>query len=346
MKIAERNNSIDIFRLICAGLIVMIHAELFSDTSIVLFTIFEHLGRFALPAFFCIAGYYYINSLQSGKKPFKKTLFNLLRPYILWTIVYYLLSATINIANGDIQIGEFLKERVIYFFVNGSYYHLWYFPAVIYSLIIVTVFWRFFGIKGIKIFAVIAIALYIVGSLGSTYLFFGNRIKIFSALYSNEWFDEFKHIVCMAFAFFSMPVFIINRKLRIKPLLFLLASIVFFIGEIAFHILTAGFNANSEMLISAYILPLAAINYLLQNPTKGSKSVSRYSRNTSMLMYYIHPLVIIFITVIIPTNTIIVYLLTMILCLAAGAVLTRFPSTFSILLEGRFKRSTKVSKNE
>lgn len=61
----KRNNIVDIFRLICAILVVAIHTNPLTDINYY----FGYLGsqilpRIAVPFFFSISGYYYIKKLQ------------------------------------------------------------------------------------------------------------------------------------------------------------------------------------------------------------------------------------------------------------------------------------------
>lgn len=60
----KRINSIDIFRYICAILVVAVHATPFTEINSTIAYIFEAiLPRIAVPFFFAISGYYYIKKI-------------------------------------------------------------------------------------------------------------------------------------------------------------------------------------------------------------------------------------------------------------------------------------------
>ena len=65
MKNNQRNNSIDIFRLICAVLVIIIHTRPFEDQNELLgYIVVQILPRIAVPFFFCVSGYYYFHALK------------------------------------------------------------------------------------------------------------------------------------------------------------------------------------------------------------------------------------------------------------------------------------------
>lgn len=72
-KISNRNNSIDIFRFVCAIMVVMIHTNPFVDKNIYLGYIFSQIiPRIAVPFFFLTSGYFYIQKLLNGEQCFKR----------------------------------------------------------------------------------------------------------------------------------------------------------------------------------------------------------------------------------------------------------------------------------
>lgn len=79
VMVKQRNCSIDIFRYVCAVLVVAIHTQPFSDLHTGLGFVFTQiLPRIAVPFFFLVAGYFYTGKLESGKPcflPYVKRLF-------------------------------------------------------------------------------------------------------------------------------------------------------------------------------------------------------------------------------------------------------------------------------
>ena len=64
-----RNNSIDIFRYVCAALVVCTHVKAIADFSEVGNYFFNQIAsRITVLYFFAVAGYYYIAGLEKGEK--------------------------------------------------------------------------------------------------------------------------------------------------------------------------------------------------------------------------------------------------------------------------------------
>lgn len=125
----NRYNSIDIFRFICAIMVVAIHTNPFIDQNFYLGYLFTQIiPRIAVPFFFLTSGYFYISKLINGKQC-KKTFLNLIKVYILWTLVYYFMDFMFFIKNGGDNISLF-KTFIINFFIFGSHFHFWFFPAL------------------------------------------------------------------------------------------------------------------------------------------------------------------------------------------------------------------------
>lgn len=67
----ERNNSIDIFRYLCAVMVIAIHTHPFSEVNEELgYLCTQVLPRIAVPFFFAIAGYFYIQKIEKNQNRF------------------------------------------------------------------------------------------------------------------------------------------------------------------------------------------------------------------------------------------------------------------------------------
>ena len=139
-----RNNSIDIFRYICAILVVSIHAVPFIEINTTVSYFFvKILPRIAVPFFFAISGYYYIKKITKKGANIKEIFWNytikLLKVYSLWSLIYVLINFISSIGT-EMNIFSFLKRTIINYFFYGSNYHLWFFPALFFALILTTFF--------------------------------------------------------------------------------------------------------------------------------------------------------------------------------------------------------------
>lgn len=137
----QRNNSIDIFRYVCALMVVAIHAHPFCELGVNADFFFSTLlPRIAVPFFFAASGYFYIKKLESGtERCFSRYLKRIVTTYALWSVIYFIFTFC---KGGYSALKWFAVSSVYNFFVKGSYYHFWFFPALIISVCLITVFYK------------------------------------------------------------------------------------------------------------------------------------------------------------------------------------------------------------
>lgn len=318
----ERNNSIDIFRFISAMLVVAIHSNPATEINPYLgYFCSQILPRVAVPFFFCVSGYFYIKKMNRATekreiiKIFRITFLNYLKIYFFWSIVYLVCDYKQYFCEG-VSIKGVIAVIILNFFVYGSYYHLWYFIGIFFSLIIVT--WCYL-IRAEKILAYFSVILYLVGVLGSAYYQIGNKIPLFSMLLSSSYFTLIRRILLMALPFFMMGYFlpqISTRKISIKVVL----TGVLFIGEcVVVNIL--GLNVNIIETIFLYIFLVCIMVWLLHHPLQEKKRIGEICRYLASFVYFSHPLFIMAIMQIgIEKNTI-VFILSALLSTVTGLIL-------------------------
>lgn len=121
---------IDYFRLVAAFMVIAIHISPLSVWSEGIdYLITYCIGRIAVPFFFMTTGYFvlapYVLSNFKKKYPLRKYLVKNIRLYLIVTAVYIPIS--IYSGNMPKSILEFIKQLLF----DGTFYHLWYFPAAI-----------------------------------------------------------------------------------------------------------------------------------------------------------------------------------------------------------------------
>ena len=130
---SKRNCSIDIFRLLFAIYVVALHSTPASLAEhSFLSVIIKSFFRFSVPFFFMVSGYYFFRN--SGRITFNYIFTYIKRiviTYFFWSCLYFIINF---IKWGHRSIPGFVIDCVYSFFVRGSYYHLWYFPSLIFSL--------------------------------------------------------------------------------------------------------------------------------------------------------------------------------------------------------------------
>ncbi|MBR4075228.1 MAG: acyltransferase [Firmicutes bacterium] len=151
----RRYASIDAARFFCALLVVAIHVRpLETYTELGNFLLDKGLCRIAVPFFFLVSGFFWARKPMTMKS-LGKFLGRILILYALWTAIYYpIVAESQNMTN--------YWRRCI---LSGSYYHLWYYPAMIVAVILT---WLFFRNRG-GIAVGIAFVCYFIGCMGESY---------------------------------------------------------------------------------------------------------------------------------------------------------------------------------
>lgn len=296
-----RNSSIDIFRIFCAIMIIMGHTYFLRDICpTISFWTSRAIPRIAVPFFLCTTGYFYIRGLIQEKNTFSKQIKYILKAYISWTIIYYILSLVLAIKNNE-PMSSFIKERIINFFLDGSYYHFWYFPALIYPFIIAALCYKLGNLKGIKILAYISLLFYLIFFLGTDYVKLGQQIPIIKEFYSIPKYNEIRGIFGMGLPFFMMGYFVNafeNWHNKITPSKSTVLFAIWFGGfiiETIYAFLTTPFDsAAEEICVAITLLPTLFFFFvfLLKHPFPQYQKYTGYCRRMSNYIYYIHPIFI------------------------------------------------------
>lgn len=291
----ERNASIDIFRIICALMVVSIHTGPLSEFGYNWWYLTAQiLPRIGVPFFFCTMGYYYIGSLLKGQCKFWKTMKRLLVTYGLWSIIYYIPDAK-QVLNGSVSLSGFLVNCLRQFVIYGSREHFWFFPAVFFSIIAVTLFAK---IEKLSWLAGLSIVAYVLGLLGCSYYGIGNQIPLISVFINSSQYDLIRRIVLMGFPFFMMGYFlqkidteqIENKKCIILEGIFLAVFLIEIIFVNKMHI-----QANVYITVFLYLLLFNTMLLLLKNSCEQYGKIAVVTRDLSNFMYYSHPLFMIWI---------------------------------------------------
>lgn len=291
----ERNASIDMFRIICAFMVVAIHTAPLSELGHNWWYLtVQILPRIGVPFFFCTMGYYYIGSLLKGQCKFWKTMKRLMLTYGLWSIIYYIPDVK-QVLNGSVSVSGFLVNCVRQYLIYGSREHFWFFPAVFFSIIVATLFAK---IKKLSWLAGLSVVAYILGLLGCSYYGIGNRIWGITTLVNSSGYDLIRRILLMGFPFFMMGYFLqkVDMK-KIKNKSCVISACV--VGTLFFLeiIFVNKFNlqANVYVTIFLYVLLFNTMLLLLKNPCEKYQGIARLTRDLSNFIYYSHPLFILWI---------------------------------------------------
>lgn len=293
---SERNNSIDIFRIICAILVVTIHTNPFFEINTYLgYFISQVLSRVSVPFFFSISGYYYICKMEKisdrGKAfsvffPFFAKTFRL---YTFWSVVYIVCDFGKYYHKG-VTLKNIIASIIVNFCINGTYYHLWYFIGLFFSILIFTLCYR---IRAEKILAYGSIALYAVGLLGCSYYSVGDAIPGISWIINSAHFTWIRRVMLMGLPFFVMGYFVKRMLYRQREhaavSIFIFAGL--FVCENVF-INMFKLSKNNVITIFLYILLMHIVIWLLEHPVPEKDKCGSVCRYMANFIYYAHPLLI------------------------------------------------------
>lgn len=155
---------IDAFRMVAALFIIAIHtAPLVSINGTLDYVVTYCIGRVGVPFFLMVAGYFVLGPFGTshvGAVKIRKYLIKLTALYVGATVLY--IPVNLYAGKKAAGIGELLKA----FFFDGTFYHLWYLPAAILGCMLLTLL---FALCGMKATGVIALILYVIGTLGDSY---------------------------------------------------------------------------------------------------------------------------------------------------------------------------------
>lgn len=294
----ERNASIDMFRLICAIMVVAIHTGPLSELGHNWWYVATQiLPRIGVPFFFCTMGYYYIGSLLKGQCKFYQTMKRLLIVYGLWSLIYYIPDMK-SVLNGGVSFIGFLTNCFRHFMIYGSREHFWFFPAVFFSIIAATIFGK---IGKLHWLAGISVVAYILGLLGCSYYGIGNQIPVITTFINLSQYGLIRRIVLMGFPFFMMGYFLQKVDLaKVSGKVAFILEGIFFVGFWIEIILVNKLQLQVNVIITTflYLLLFNTMLLLLKNPCVQCRKVAVVTRDVSNFMYYSHPLFILWINAI------------------------------------------------
>ena len=191
MKTKETQAGIDFFRIPAALLVVAIHTSPLTTWSEGAdFFLTRVLARIAVPFFFMVTGQFVLadylwggqNRQQSMVQGGEKGLHRILR-YLRKILILYGISIVLYLPVGiyaghyqELTFGKVLKMLLF----DGTFYHLWFFPACIEGLLLVCLLRRFLKVRGTLL---VSGFLYLIGLFGDSYFGLTEKLPGIAAMY-------------------------------------------------------------------------------------------------------------------------------------------------------------------
>ena len=228
-----------------------------------------------------------------------------------WSIPYWLISFG---SWGYQSPVSFVLDCLYAFFINGSSYHFWFFPALMTAACLVSCFYRS---RCRRLLLPVSFLFYALGCFGTAYDQIALRIPLLGQLILSPHFLVIRRYFLMGFPFFASGLLVRHLADR-KPSdgalwISVCACAVLWFAEI---VVIRSFGTGSDIVITYGLYPLvvSVMLLLLRHPLPEHTQTAAICRSGANFMYYAHPL---FITV---------------LNAAAGLMSVRIPETLLFLL--------------
>lgn len=295
-KSSDRYYNLDIARYLSSVLIIIVHLGPFVKTSaFATFLLNNTLVRLCVPLFLMITGYFVIQKEEKEPNYVYRYIKSMLPMYIFWSLIYLPFGLSYI---KDLALNPFLYPLtlVVAFVYLGSFYHLWYFPALIVALLLIKFLRKYISIPKIML---ISFVLLLLGSFETYYGILPGFIQNIMDGYFKYFFTT-RNFLFFALFYLSLGHYLglkenaeIKHSFR-KTILFLFV----FILEI--YIIHGIKRMDCNILISA--VPLSYYAFLTFLNTKKLPFIEfKFPlRSLSTYYYLIHPLVFSLLNFLIP----------------------------------------------
>ncbi|MCG7869698.1 MAG: acyltransferase family protein [Candidatus Thiodiazotropha taylori] len=182
---SNRIHSIDAFRVLAILAVIAIHTTPFGEvennqTYTVLYVAINQLARFAVPFFFVISGYFFARKINGGSALLPSAIYSLKRLAIIWlffSVVYVfpydLIKAFEYGLLGPVKVFYWnlvtIEHDPVKFLFQGSKVHLWFLVSLALSIIITSLFLRYFQPNPLPSLITFSVVIYVFGLLAKSY---------------------------------------------------------------------------------------------------------------------------------------------------------------------------------
>ena len=297
--------NLNILKYISSILIIILHLRPFLNYSNELDLAFNNIiTRICVPIFFIITGYFVAKKEKVNENYIKEYIRKTIPLYFVWSLLYipviigtiikYLpiineYISKINITLPFLIILSIILLPIIVLVAlcyTGVYYHLWYFPAIIFSLIVLKKWKQKFNIKYLLI---ISFILLLFGATETYYGVLPLSIKRTLSYYYNIFFTT-RNFLFFGLFYVVLGYYVGTKEKAYSKYCFLKLIVSFLLLTFEAILLHDTGRLNSNILLSCipltYYLFISAI--YITNSVKLNFQFGTYSK----YYYLIHPMVI------------------------------------------------------
>jgi len=277
----NRNETLDVLKLIASYFIVLVHVRFHGTVGIV----FALLSKFAVPLFFAVSGFFcYQSSIDKVKKKFFRTL----KLYIVATLTYHIFNCiTLLISGGSSALLFYLKDLITIrslikvYVVNSviSSNHLWFLLSLLYVYMVQLILLKLkFKEVWIYILALISLVLGLI--LGEFLPFFG--IQVDSVIIRN--------FALMGFPCFTIGMFLKKHEDFFKNINYIYLIISFVLG-LVFIALSWYYGGDKDLYLGALLVMLPLFIFAMKHQNaKFNNNILKWA-NCSTNIYIFHMLI-------------------------------------------------------
>ncbi|MCM1127681.1 MAG: acyltransferase family protein [Lachnospiraceae bacterium] len=290
-NLSQNQTAVDPFRALAALLIVAIHTaplSSFNETADFLFS--YCFGRIAVPFFLMTTGYFVLGAfLTDPKLPLRKLLKSMRKTVLLY-LAATLLYLPVNIYSGKLPAPKDLLKALVF---DGTFYHLWYLPAALLGMLLVFLLAKICRPRAVFL---ICAFLYLIGLMGDSWYGLIAGVSPIKTFYDGL----FQISSYTRNGIFYAPIFLflgaqisrtrVSRRsdAAVVYLISSLVSLILMLGE-GYLSFSLGFQRHNSMYL--FLVPCMYFLFLLLLCLPGKNSP--FLRKVTLLVYLLHPLVII-----------------------------------------------------
>lgn len=302
--------NLDLFRFLSSIIIIVLHARPFFTVSYEIdMAINNIIGRICVPFFFFISGYF--AAKQEQKKPdyIRSYIRSMIPVYLLWSAVY--LPWSLSLAAPYIQqvsgllctigLPTAIQNLLLLLLVplavivallySGVYYHLWYFPVLLLSMLVLRWWKRKYSLRGLL---TVSFVLLLFGATETYYGFCGQFFQSLLHYYYAVFFTT-RNFLFFALFYVTLGYWMGKQEQPASSLCFLklLLSIAALVGE--GMLLQTTQRLDSNILLACVPLVYYLFSCLLYTNIHVPQLSEIPFRAISKYYYLVHPLMILFV---------------------------------------------------
>lgn len=290
MKSKQQTGALDFFRIIAAVLVIANHTSpLASFSADADFFLARILARLAVPFFLMVTGQFILSGAIFGRKRDCKKVFSFCRKTALLCGVAILLYLPIGVYAGlyrGLSAWDALKMLIF----DGTFYHLWYFPACILGILLLAALSRILKPKGLLCLCTL---LYLIGLFGDSYYGLVCHVPILSSVYTGmfQLFSYTRNGLFLAPLFLLLGAFFGKLKQRPNLVFFAAGSgVCLALMTLEGFVLRAfSLQRHDSMYLFLPVLMAFLYGLLLSFRVRPRPAL----RKVSTVVYLIHPAVIV-----------------------------------------------------